>query len=451
MALEVAWIRATFPKFGYTSHQMGLICINDKPSGGVNVEAFGGTCIRITLQRNHHDEGRFLKEERNLITAIAISIGEYIERKQMEDALRESEVRNRLILQAVGEGIYGLDLEGNTTFINAEVSKLIGWNLKDLIDKPAHDILHHTRPDGSPYPREECHIHAAFKDGKVHNITDEVFWRKDGSSFPVEYTSTPVFEGDALAGAVVVFRDITERKSIETQLEQKVGERTQELVEEIGKREQIEKQIKTSLAEKEVLIREIHHRVKNNLQVVSSLLSIQRRRETDEPILRKLDECARRIKTMARVHENLYLSKNLSSLGARDFLKSIIDDAKESARGNGTRISIQDDIEDILMSLDQAVPTGQIVSELVSNSMKYAFPEDQTGTIKISLHRLDDDRLELVVEDDGVGLPEGIEVMDLTNMGLMLVDALVQQLSGELTLNGSVGTRCCITYKDSLA
>lgn len=128
--------------------------------------------------------------------------------------------RNELLLNCTAEGIYGLDLEGRTTFINPAAATMIGWEAKDLIRKPLHVILHHTRPDGSPYPQEECPIYAAFTDGIVHHVDNEVFWHKNGASFPVEYVSTPIREDGKLVGAAVNFREITARRELEAQLQQ---------------------------------------------------------------------------------------------------------------------------------------------------------------------------------------------------------------------------------------
>ena len=116
------------------------------------------------------------------------------------------------ILASTEEGIYGLDLEGRTTFVNPAAAQMIGCQPVELIGKRLHDILHHTKPDGSPYPREECPIYAALRDGEVHHIRNEVFWRKDGTSFPVEYTSTPIWDEKQLTGAVVIFRHVDHRK-----------------------------------------------------------------------------------------------------------------------------------------------------------------------------------------------------------------------------------------------
>ncbi|MFQ5653019.1 MAG: PAS domain S-box protein, partial [bacterium] len=155
------------------------------------------------------------QKEQALITILS----DINDRKMTEFALRELQRKSDLILKSAGEGIYGLDLEGNTTFVNPSAAAILGWKPEELLGKPQHAVIHHTRPDGSPYPREECPIYAAFKDGLVHTVTDELFWRKDGTSLPVEYTSTPIRDDvNNLVGAVVIFRDITERKKAEKEL-----------------------------------------------------------------------------------------------------------------------------------------------------------------------------------------------------------------------------------------
>ncbi len=121
----------------------------------------------------------------------------------------------QLILDAAGEGIYGIDKDGKTTFGNAAATEILGWRAADIIGKSAHDVHHHSHADGSPYPREDCPIYAAIRDGKVHREQDEVFWHTNGQPVPVEYTSTPIWRDGKLDGAVVVFRDISARKAIE--------------------------------------------------------------------------------------------------------------------------------------------------------------------------------------------------------------------------------------------
>ena len=142
-----------------------------------------------------------------------------LELDQALDELRQLRTMHEHILNAAGEGIYGLDRNGKTTFGNAASVSILGWNPDDIIGQPAHDVHHHSHRDGSPYPRSECPIYAALKDGEVHRVDDEVFWHTNGSAVPVEYTSTPIWQDGELDGAVVVFRDISERKKIEQERE----------------------------------------------------------------------------------------------------------------------------------------------------------------------------------------------------------------------------------------
>lgn len=175
----------------------------------------------------------------NNVTGLTVFITNITERKLSEKAFANLSIQNKLILESAAEGIYGLNLDGNTTFVNPAAAKMIGWNVKDILGKSQHDLLHHTKVDGTIYDKEECPIYASYKDGKVHHINDEVFWRKDGSSFPVEYSSTPIRNDQGeLAGAVVTFRDITERMQAEIELknhrehlEELIEERTKELEE----------------------------------------------------------------------------------------------------------------------------------------------------------------------------------------------------------------------------
>jgi PAS domain S-box-containing protein len=140
------------------------------------------------------------------------------ERKRAEAEMARVSQQNELILNSAAEGILGLDLQGNHSFINAAAARMLGYEAAELLHRPSHGTWHHTRPDGSPYPREQCPIYAAFQDGVVHRGSTDVFWRKDGTSFPVEYASTPIRHQGRLAGAVVTFADITERKRAEDAL-----------------------------------------------------------------------------------------------------------------------------------------------------------------------------------------------------------------------------------------
>ena len=136
-----------------------------------------------------------------------------------KEEFSQLQTQHQQILDSAGEGIYGLDCDGNITFSNASATAILGWRHEDVVGKKAHDVHHHSHADGSPYPRDECPIYAALHDGEVHRVDDEVFWHIDGSCVPVEYTSTPIVKGGKLDGAVVVFRDISERKELGRQRE----------------------------------------------------------------------------------------------------------------------------------------------------------------------------------------------------------------------------------------
>jgi PAS domain S-box-containing protein len=144
--------------------------------------------------------------------------------QRVEQVFERIEKQNQLILSAAGEGIYGLDAEGKTTFVNPAAERILGWSTDDMVGHDAHLMFHHAHADGSHFPVQQCPIHASFSDGQVHHVDNEVFWHKNGDAIPVEYTSTPIFEMGRLVGAVVLFRDIRERKYAEQQLRDALAE-----------------------------------------------------------------------------------------------------------------------------------------------------------------------------------------------------------------------------------
>ncbi len=154
----------------------------------------------------------------------ALYRGEPFSMQQTEQLFRDLEHGNRLILDAVGEGIYGVNRLGETTFLNPAAERMLGWKAHEIVGKVAHEVMHHSHECGDVYPIHECPIYAAFKDGEVQEVRDEVFWRKDGRSFPVEYTSTPIRDDGKLVGAVVVFRDISKRREQDNALRTALAE-----------------------------------------------------------------------------------------------------------------------------------------------------------------------------------------------------------------------------------
>jgi len=173
----------------------------DSPRGSVEGR------VSAWCARSSHDE------HADLIVCVT-DVGELL---QGMTELAELQRHHQLILDSAGEGVYGLDIEGRVTFGNSATEQILGWRPADMLGQPAHDVHHHSYADGSPYPREKCPIYAALRDGEVHRIESEVFWHTNGSPVPVEYTSTPIVHNGAVAGAVVVFRDISERRKAEAE------------------------------------------------------------------------------------------------------------------------------------------------------------------------------------------------------------------------------------------
>jgi PAS domain S-box-containing protein len=156
---------------------------------------------------------------------------EHLERRKAEEALEQLSRQNELILNSAGEGIFGLDLDGKLTFVNSSAAQMLGYRVREIMGKHGHKVWHHSRSDGSPYPEAECPICAACKDGIIRRMKNEIFWKKDGTSFPVAYTSTPILESGKLIGSVVTFSDITKRRKEEEEL-RKHRQHLRKLVEE---------------------------------------------------------------------------------------------------------------------------------------------------------------------------------------------------------------------------
>ncbi len=164
------------------------------------------------------DEGVLLRDGSGRDLGWQGVLTDITERKRAEEALRRVMLQNKLILDSAGEGIFGLDMDGRITFINPAGTEMLGWSAEELVGQRGHDLLHHSHADGSPYPLDDCPIYQAFRDGVTRELDDEVFWRRDGSSFPVDYTSTPIRDDGRLVGAVVTFSNITARKRAEETL-----------------------------------------------------------------------------------------------------------------------------------------------------------------------------------------------------------------------------------------
>jgi two-component sensor histidine kinase len=218
-----------------------------------------------------------------------------------------------------------------------------------------------------------------------------------------------------------------------------------EINSDITARKLSDQQIRTSLREKEVLLKEVHHRVKNNLQLIASLLSLQSEYSADSKALSMLDDMKTRVRSIAAIHEILYGSADLSRIDFAGYLNSIGRDLKSFYSGVAEKVKLTVKSEAVFLDITQAVPCGLIVNELLTNSFKYAFPGDRSGTIEVSFW-CQIDKCILKLSDDGISLPKHVEPENAASMGLQLVTLLVQQLKGKLTVRRHGGTKYTIAF-----
>jgi two-component sensor histidine kinase len=252
----------------------------------------------------------------------------------------------------------------------------------------------------------------------------EIVWTsKDGRKIPTIMSPRPLSDiQGSYVGSFAVITDITERKNAEDQ-------------------------IKASLMEKEVLLREVHHRVKNNLQVISSLLRLQARSAPGKEWRQIFAESQNRLQSIALIHELLYRSKNLADIDFRAYINSLTVQLFYAYGITGSRISLKIEVISAPMVINLAIPCGLIANELISNCLKHAFPPDRKGLITVSLASVNDE-YEFVIADNGVGLPETVDIAGGQSLGLSLVNTLVKQLKGELEVRRSQGTQFRINFKE---
>ncbi|MBN1612906.1 MAG: ATP-binding protein [Deltaproteobacteria bacterium] len=223
------------------------------------------------------------------------------------------------------------------------------------------------------------------------------------------------------------------------------GQECRAVLADITKLKQAEAQVLASLREKETLLREIHHRVKNNLQVVSSLLSLQSVYLKDKRAIEIFDESRSRINTIAMVHTKLYQSKNLAAVDCADFIEDSADGLLQIYGGEAAAVKIRTDARGVFLDIDLAIPCGLILNELIANALKHAFPDKREGEIRIAM-REDGGRYILTVTDNGAGFPDGINFRDTASLGLQLVDILVKQLQGRIALETNGGTAFVVSF-----
>ncbi|BDZ71072.1 PAS domain S-box protein [Methanobacterium petrolearium] len=337
------------------------------------------------------------------------------QQKEMEDALRESEEKYRSLIESANDPIALFDENGIILLSNKAGANSLNMEPADLLGSSLWELF----PDAAKKQIEL--IKHVFRTGKGVEIEMpvEYFGRERWYSASVQ----PLYGNDNKVHRVqVISRDITDIKNTQMKLEH-------------------------ALKDKDMLMKEIYHRVKNNLMVISSLLNLQSRYIQDEEAKGIFKESQNRAHSMALIHERLYRSTDLKQMDFGDYIRSLALDLFRTYVKDPSRIQLKMEVEDIMLDIDTAIPLGLIVNELLSNSMKHAFPDNTSGEIKVKFNK-DGENCILEVSDTGIGFPQDLQLDKTESLGLQLVNNLTQQISGELELERSPGTTFHIVFKE---
>ncbi|HEY9835264.1 MAG TPA: histidine kinase dimerization/phosphoacceptor domain -containing protein [Stenomitos sp.] len=340
---------------------------------------------------------------------------ELLERQRVEQALRESETKLQAILDNAPAVIYLKDLQNRHLMVNRYFLDVFQITPEQCIGK--------TNIQFFPLDiaqQVETHDQDVLRSKKSCRYEEEILLN-DGvhTYYSVKF---PLFDASGKPYALCgISTDISDRK-------------------------QAEEQIKASLKEKEVLLKEIHHRVKNNLQIVSSLLQMQSRRTKNRQASLVLQDSQHRIASIALVHEKLYRSEDLANIDFAQYIPDLITHLFESYNVSFENVILSLQVEQIFLEIETAIPCGLIINELVSNSLKYAFPNHRKGKIQVEFNLHSDNTIQLIVRDNGIGIPEEFDIKTSQSLGLTLVQGLVEQLEGTIELERSRGTEVRIIF-----
>ncbi len=326
--------------------------------------------------------------------------------------LRQSEARLRLMTNQMPAVLWTTDTELRFTSSLGMGLPALGLQPNQVTGMTLYDYFQTNAPEFFP-------IAAHFRALKGESIAYELHWQ--ARTFDCQVEALRDTEGKLL-GVIGIALDITERK-------------------------RAEEQVKASLKEKEALIKEMSHRVTNNLQVISSLLNLQAGYITDEPARRVFMESQNRLKALALIHDKLYQSEDLTSIDFSGYIRNLVVHLFRAYKVNAHAITLQLDLDPVILDIDHAVPCGLIINELVSNALKYAFPNGKTGEVRIDLHGDNERRLILAVGDNGVGFPIGVDFRKTASLGMQLVNTLTDQIEGTITLERNCGTTFKIVFR----
>ena len=323
------------------------------------------------------------------------------------------------ILDLADDAIISVDEEQRIILFNQGAERIFGYSAHDIMGKPLDVLLpQHLAEAHRKHIQEFAESPVSAR--RMGDRSDIQGRRKNGHEFPAEASISKVRMDDRNVYTVIL-RDVTQRVAAE-------------------------EKIKTSLREKEALLKEIHHRVKNNLQVVSSLLGLQSRAVVDENTRKMFQESQNRIHSMALLHESLYQSNNLSRVDFPEYIRQLASHLFHSYGVAAERIHLRTDLDALYLDLDAAVPAGLIINELVSNSLKYAFPDGRDGEVRIELREHMEGMARLVVADNGIGLRSDIDWVTARSLGLRLVRTLAEQLGAKIEVQSHPGTEVRLTF-----
>lgn len=271
----------------------------------------------------------------------------------------------------------------------------------------------------------------------------------------------PILQGEHLWGLLCAYQcsgprcwrtfevDLLKQLATQVAIAIQQSELYQQVQTELAERKRVEEQIKSSLKEKEVLLKEIHHRVKNNLQIISSLLKLQSSYSKDDQTLGLFKDSQNRIRSMALIHEKLYQSKDLSNINLAEYIRDLTSNLLRSYNASSQAVNLRTSVNDISLSIDTAIPCGLIINELVSNSLKHAFPAiKENNEIYLDVHSHHDNKFIMVVGDNGIGFPQNLDFQNTDSLGLELVCTLAEQLDGTIELDNTCGTKFTITFAE---
>jgi PAS domain S-box-containing protein len=343
----------------------------------------------------------------------------------------------RMAIEAAPTGMLMMNRDGDIVLVNVQVEKLFGYPRAELLGKKIEILI----PE-----RYRAH-HPTFREGFFHFPKARAMGggrelhglRRDGSEIPIEIGLNPLQtpEGNFVLSSVV---DITERKRADTEREILL-EQLRALNSDLeGRVTERTSQLSATLREREILLQEIHHRVKNNLQVISSLINMQVRQLDDISSRVALAECQTRVQAIALIHEKLYQSKDYSRVHFSEYAKSLATNIFSATGISPESVSLRLAMEDVALGVDKAIPCGLILNELITNALKHAFPPPMLGTVSVAMQKAGDRSIALSVSDDGVGMPDNVDLKASTSLGLSLVYTLVDQLEGKLEIVRDRGT-----------